>query len=124
MVSVTYRGYALIIRIQDSLKFYRKRSPRPMRRCGSGRIKRGRGRRREPANVVPEAAKKARCRPCAIKFCLFFTISRYIPPLWTQFNMSRSKANENLHKLTLILYRTSVSLALCPVENFRHLMSC
>ncbi len=38
--------------------------------------------------------------------------------LGTQFNMARSKANENLHKLSPILYDTLVHLELMPYREF------
>jgi hypothetical protein len=38
--------------------------------------------------------------------------------LGTQFAMARSKANENLHKLSPILYETLVSLDLMPYREF------
>ena len=37
--------------------------------------------------------------------------------LGTQFEMGRSKANENLHKLSLILYDTLVDLELMPYRE-------
>ena len=39
--------------------------------------------------------------------------------LGTQFNMVRSKANENLHKLSPILYDTLVHLDLMPYRELR-----
>jgi Helix-turn-helix of DDE superfamily endonuclease len=39
--------------------------------------------------------------------------------LGTQFNMMRSKANDNLHKLSPILYDTLVHLALMPYRELR-----
>ena len=38
--------------------------------------------------------------------------------LGTQFNMARSKANENLHKLSPILYDTLVHLEMMPYREF------
>src|SRR5262252_6964425 len=38
--------------------------------------------------------------------------------LGTQFDMARSKANENLHKLSPILYDTLVSLEMMPYREF------
>jgi hypothetical protein len=38
--------------------------------------------------------------------------------LGTQFDMVRSKANENLHKLSPLLYDTLVSLELMPYREF------
>jgi len=54
---------------------------------------------------------------------LQFVLSYYktYPPcdvLGQQFAMARSKANENLHKLSPILYDTLVHLALMPYREF------
>lgn len=39
--------------------------------------------------------------------------------LGTQFNMARSKANENLHRLSPVLYKTLVGLGVLPHREFR-----
>ena len=48
----------------------------------------------------------------------YFKVYPTFDVLGTQFNMARSKANENLHKLTPVLYQTLVHLEVMPHREF------
>jgi hypothetical protein len=48
----------------------------------------------------------------------YFKVYPTFDVLGTQFNMARSKANENLHKLTPVLYQTLVNLEVMPHREF------
>lgn len=48
----------------------------------------------------------------------YFKVYPTFDVLGTQFDMSRSKANENLHKLVPILYQTLVQLEVMPQREF------
>ncbi len=48
----------------------------------------------------------------------YFKVYPTFDVLGTQFNLARSKANENLHKLTPILYQTLVHLEVMPHREF------
>jgi len=48
----------------------------------------------------------------------YFKVYPTFDVLGTQFNMARSKANENLHKLTPVLYQTLVNLEVMPQRKF------
>ena len=48
----------------------------------------------------------------------YFKVYPTFDVLGTQFNMARSKANENLHKLTPVLYQTLVHLEVMPYRKF------
>ncbi len=48
----------------------------------------------------------------------YFKVYPTFDVLGTQFNMARSKANENLHKLVPVLYQTLVALEVMPQREF------
>ena len=48
----------------------------------------------------------------------YFKVYPTFDVLGTQFNMARSKANENLHKLAPVLYQTLVHLEVMPHREF------
>jgi hypothetical protein len=48
----------------------------------------------------------------------YFKVYPTFDVLGTQFNMARSKANENLHKLVPVLYQTLVHLEVMPHREF------
>lgn len=48
----------------------------------------------------------------------YFKVYPTFDVLGTQFNMARSKANENLHKLVPVLYQTLVHLEVMPQREF------
>ncbi len=50
----------------------------------------------------------------------YFKVYPTFDVLGTQFGMARSKANENLHKLTPVLYQTLVGLGVMPTESLLH----
>src|SRR5215204_6344510 len=48
----------------------------------------------------------------------YFKVYPTFDVLGSQFNMSRSKANENLHRLVPVLYQTLVELEVMPARAF------
>src|SRR5438128_11030572 len=69
----------------------------------------------------PGGGFKGKLPTMAVKLLFVFYYYRTYPTfdvLGTQFDMVRSKANENLHKLSPLLYDTLVHLELMPYREF------
>ena len=76
----------------------------------------------EHAGANLEGASKANCPTIADKLLFVLYYYKVYPTfdvLGTQFEMVRSKANENLHKLSPILYDTLVQFDLMPYRELR-----